>query len=70
LRGLPVDNPSVGLDAAVVALSGRVRVREGGTRTSEEIVAELWRRVFGLSQSDEGDGSGKDGAPIGATSSR
>jgi MoxR-like ATPase len=70
LRGRPTADNSVGLDAAIVALSGRVRVREGGVRTSEEIVAELWRQVFGLSRAEEGDGSGKDGAPIGAIGSR
>ena len=70
LRDRSVDDGAVGLDAAMVALSGRVRVREGGLRTSEEIIAELWRQVFGLSSAEEGDGSGKDGAPIGATNSR
>ena len=69
LRERPIDDGSVGLDAAIVALSGRVRVREGGMRTSEEIIAELWRQVFFLGPAEEGEGSGKDGAPIGATSS-
>ncbi|MBI5089252.1 MAG: MoxR family ATPase [Actinobacteria bacterium] len=72
LRGLPVDNPSVGLDAAIVALSGRVRLREGSQRTTEGIVTELWESVFGRVASDgesDGDG-GKAGAPTGATSSR
>ena len=69
VRGLPPGNPSVSLDAALVALSGRVRVREGSTRTSEEIVTELWQSIFGRTQGGE-DGEGKGGAPIGATSSR
>jgi MoxR-like ATPase len=47
LRGRPGTDPSVCLDAALVALSGRVRVREGSTRTSEDIVRELWEDVFG-----------------------
>jgi len=47
IRGRPGTDPSVCLDAALVALSGRVRVREGSTRTSEEIVRELWEDVFG-----------------------
>ena len=67
LRGLPVGHPSVGLDAALVALSGRVRLREGTTRTAEEIVTELWQEVFG--RVEGGDGEGKGGAPTGATSS-
>jgi MoxR-like ATPase len=67
LRGLPVGNPSVGLDAALMALSGRVRVREGSVRTAEEIVTELWQDVFG--RTEAADGSGKGSAPTGATSS-
>ncbi len=72
LRGLPVENPSVGLDAAIVALSGRVRLREGSQRTSEGIITELWEALFGRVTGDgDGDGDeGKDSAPIGATSSR
>ncbi len=66
LRGLPPTNPSVGLDAALVALSGRIRLREGTTRTAEEIVTELWAEVFG--RQIEG-GQGKAGAPTGATTS-
>jgi MoxR-like ATPase len=68
LRGRPVSDPSVGLDAALVALSGRVRVREGSTRTAEDIVTELWEQVFARVEGEPG--SGKGGAPIGATSSR
>jgi len=67
VRGLPASSPSVGLDAALIALSGRVRLREGVTRTSEEIITELWGEVFG--RRTEGGGQGKAGAPTGATSS-
>jgi MoxR-like ATPase len=67
LRGMPVGSPSVGLDAALMALSGRVRVREGSVRTAEEIVTELWQDVFG--RTEAADGSGKGSAPTGATSS-
>ena len=66
---LPVHNPSVGLDAAIVALSGRVRLREGAQRTSEGIITELWQAVFGRVRRG-GDGEGKAGAPTGATNSR
>ena len=68
LRGQPVGNPSVCLDAALVALSGRVRVREGSVRTAEEIITELWQDVFG--RTEAADGEGKGGAPTGATNSR
>ncbi len=47
VRGVPLGEPGVGLDAALAALSGRVRVREGVTRTSEEIITELWQEIFG-----------------------
>jgi MoxR-like ATPase len=46
LRGTTMGEPFTGLDAALVALSGRVRVREGSGRTAEEIVRELWAAVF------------------------
>jgi MoxR-like ATPase len=46
LRGTPVGDLITGLDAALVALSGRVKVREGSGRTAEEIVRELWAEVF------------------------
>ncbi|MGI9579035.1 MAG: AAA family ATPase [Microthrixaceae bacterium] len=47
LRGVSVDDPSVTLDAALLALSGRLRLREGCTRKPEEVVEELWARHFG-----------------------
>jgi MoxR-like ATPase len=74
LRGLAATDPSVGLDAAIVALSGRVRIREGGTRTSDEIIAELWHDVFGrvddAGEAPGGDGAGKAHAPTGAARSQ
>jgi MoxR-like ATPase len=70
VRGQPVTSPSVSLDAALVALSGRVRLREGSGRTAEDVVTELWAAVFGPSAPGESDVAGKAGAPTGATSSR
>ena len=61
LRGVSVDDATVGLDAALVALSGRVRLREGSSRTSEEVIEEMWRDIFGRIDGD-GD-AGKAGAP-------
>ena len=72
LRGQTPAQPSVGLDAAIVSLSGRVRLREGSQRTSEGIITELWEEIFGRVAGD-GDGmgdEGKGGAPTGATNSR
>jgi len=59
----------VSLDAALVALSGRVRLREGTTRSTEDIVSELWTLVF-AERSDDGSTEGKVDAPIGATPAR
>ena len=46
LRGVRSTDLGVSLDAALVALSGRVRVREGSATTSDAIIKELWERVF------------------------
>mgnify|MGYP000964902049 CR=1 FL=1 len=67
LRGEPMTGRSVSLDAALVALSGRVRLREGSTRTTEAIVTELWEQVF--ARSEDGDGAGKAPGPTGPPSS-
>jgi MoxR-like ATPase len=64
LRAMAPTEPLVGLDAALVALSGRVRVREGSTRSAEDIVRELWTKVFGTTTELP---SGKAAAPAGAT---
>ena len=64
VRSLTVLDAGVGLDAALVALSGRVRVREGSVRTAEEIITELWNEVFAPAPQGE---SGKASAPAGAT---
>ena len=52
----------VGLDAATVALSGRIKVIESARRSPEEVVRELYEAVFGRepSASDPDDGSGDD----------
>lgn len=69
LRGSTADDPSVSLDAALVALSGRVRMREGSSRTPEDTIRELWEQIFRPNAGGEGGGEGKAGAPIGATTS-
>lgn len=70
LRCAPSSSPRVSLDAALVALSGRIRLREGTTRSAEDVVTELWERVFGRSARGDGEGGeGKAGAPTGATNS-
>jgi MoxR-like ATPase len=58
-RGLPEDDWQVGLDAALVALSGRIRVDESSTRRPEEVIEELYTAVFGPRPGTEGDDSGE-----------
>jgi MoxR-like ATPase len=72
LREQPAASTGVGLDAALMALSGRVRLRDGSLRTSEEIITELWHGVFGGSpHNPNGDAAstGKAPAPTGAATS-
>ena len=72
LRGQPADQADVGLDAVLIALSGRVRLREGCARTAEEIITELWYEIFGSRDSDgdgDTDAAGKAKAPTGASRS-
>ncbi len=54
LRGLALDDPGVGLDAALMALTGRIRLHEGGDRTAEAIVRELWEDVLAAEQRSDG----------------
>ncbi len=65
VRSLPMRDTGVSLDAALVALSGRIRVREGCHRDPEEIITELWQQVFGA-PANSLDDPGKATAPTGA----
>jgi MoxR-like ATPase len=74
LRGESPTSASVGLDSGIVALSGRMRLREGCLRSAEEIVTEIWHSVFDRPDDDapgaeSGDAPGKASAPMGAGSS-
>jgi MoxR-like ATPase len=70
MRGTAPDDPRTGLDAACVALSGRIKVRDGASRTPEEIIAGIWAEVFpgdsGRTADPGSDGEGKVRAPEGA----
>lgn len=46
VRGKPTSDGGVGRDAALTALSGRIRLREGVSRTAEDIILEIWEAVF------------------------
>jgi MoxR-like ATPase len=69
VRGTTPADPDVSLDAALVALSGRIRVREGSGREPESIITELWQQVFARPDGtgDDGGDGGKASAPTGAT---
>ncbi len=54
LRGLDPTDDAVGLDAALTALSGRIRVHESSTTTPEAIITELWERIMAPAADDEG----------------
>jgi MoxR-like ATPase len=51
MRAVPPGDWHAGLDAALVALSGRIRLHDSGGRRPEEIVRELYDSVFGAEPS-------------------
>ncbi len=71
LRETPVDDAYLGLDAALLALSGRIRIREGATRPAEDIIREIWAAVFAPAHDPDGrPAPGKGPAPTGALPAR
>lgn len=46
LRNRPPDDLHVGLDAALTALSGRVRLHDSTSSTAEEIITALWNEIM------------------------
>jgi len=69
MRSAQVTDPSVGLDAALTALSGRIRLHEGGSSTPESVITDLWDAVLAQEhpRDDDDSSSGKATAPDGAT---
>ena len=69
MRGTEVTDPDVGLDAALTALSGRIRLHEGGSSTPESVITALWEAVLAQEQPrpDDDGSEGKATAPDGAT---
>ncbi|CAN5282372.1 MoxR family ATPase [soil metagenome] len=59
LRGVAPSDRGVSLDAALTALSGRMRLHEGSSRTTEDVVRELWDDVYRADEQDERDGRGE-----------
>jgi MoxR-like ATPase len=52
-RGVAATEWWVGLDAALVALSGRIRMAETSSRPPEDVIRELYEDVFGPPPSDD-----------------
>lgn len=65
LRGVDLHDPCVTLDAAKLALSGRLRLRDGCARSAEDVVTELWAARFGpdVATDDTSDPPAGDGGP-------
>jgi MoxR-like ATPase len=62
-RGVTVTDWDVGLDSALVSLSGRIRLREGSGRDPETVVRELYTAVFNAADpADPGGGDAPGGA--------
>ena len=69
IRSTALTDLAVGLDAALAAISGRIRLHEGTDRSPEEIVTELWESIITAEQpANTSADSGKARAPKGATS--
>ncbi len=60
-RGVPATEWHAGLDAALVALSGRIRMLESSTRPPEDVVRELYEAVFGPPPSSPAEDAPDDG---------
>ncbi|MEM9893195.1 MAG: MoxR family ATPase [Actinomycetota bacterium] len=57
LRGVDATDPGVSLDAALTALSGRIRLHESSTATPEAIITELWHRYLAPEEDEDGERS-------------
>ena len=66
LRGVTDDDEATSLESTLVALSGRVRLREGVARTTDDVIEEIWRAVFDSPR--ETTDAGKAQPPVGAAS--
>jgi MoxR-like ATPase len=69
-RGTDPADWYVGLDAALVALSGRIRLQESAGRAAEDIVRELYEQVFGPPPTEDDESDRADGDPEGEAQAR
>lgn len=56
LRGVLPTEDDVGLDAALTALGGRIRVHEGADKSPEDIIRELWTAACRDDAPEDGPG--------------
>lgn len=64
LRGVPVEDWHVGLAASTVSLSGRIRLHDSTGRSPEDVVREMYERIFGPEPTDDStDDSDSEGSP-------
>ncbi|MEM7339087.1 MAG: MoxR family ATPase [Actinomycetota bacterium] len=55
LRHGSIDDPDIGLDAALTALSGRIRLHDSSSSTPEQIITELWHAHMSSVKTSEPD---------------
>ncbi len=59
-RGVSPDDWHAGFDAALVALSGRIRLQEATNKSPEDVVRDLYEAVFGKEPKPADEQSGAD----------
>lgn len=67
LRNVALHDGGVGIDAALAALSGRIRIHEGCGRSADDLIRELWASIFLSSDDPETHDSGKVKGPVTTT---
>ncbi|MEL7157726.1 MAG: MoxR family ATPase [Actinomycetota bacterium] len=63
LRGTEATDLDVGLDAALTALSGRIRLHESSSTTPEAIITDLWQQIMVPAEPDDSQGETEDADP-------
>lgn len=63
LRSVAVDDWHVGLAAANASLSGRIRLHDSSGRTPEDLVREMYERIFGPEPSQDRPDQADVGSP-------
>ncbi len=62
LRGKPPTDFHIGLDCALAALSGRIRLHDSTNATPEEVVTDLWTSILGAPDEETGGADAQDSA--------